>query len=124
MTEVRVADLLANAPVDPAAHLDPERVAHYALAARPLAPVLVFETEDGPLLVDGYHRLAAARLRGAETIGADVRRGTRAEALRHVVEHAAQQRGITLEQALERVREHSAGRAVPRDDEPAGGGGR
>jgi ParB-like chromosome segregation protein Spo0J len=108
MTEVRIADLLANAPIDPTAHLDRERVAHYALAGRPLPPVVVFETEDGPLLVDGYHRLAAARLRGAETIGAEVRHGTRAEALRHVVEHAARQRGITLEQALERVRAYAA----------------
>ena len=71
--------------------------------------MVVFQTEDGLLLADGYHRVAAARLRGAETIGAEVLRGTRAEALQYAVERAAKQRHITLEQALERVRQRARG---------------
>jgi hypothetical protein len=30
MTQVRIADLLASSPVDPTAHLGPDRVRHYA----------------------------------------------------------------------------------------------
>jgi ParB-like chromosome segregation protein Spo0J len=108
MTDVRIADLLANTLVDPQAHLDPQRVAQYA-ALGSVAPVVVFETEDGLLLADGYHRVAAARLSGADTIDADVRAGSRKDALDYAVEHAARQRHITLEQALERVRKRVRG---------------
>jgi hypothetical protein len=64
---------------------------------------VVFETEDGVLLVDGYHRVAAAKLRGAETVTADVRRGSRSDALRVAAELAAVQRGISPGLALARV---------------------
>jgi ParB-like chromosome segregation protein Spo0J len=74
-----------------------------------VAPVVVFETEDGLLLADGYHRVAAARLSGADTIRADVRAGSRKDALDYAVEHASRQRHITLEQALERVRRRARG---------------
>jgi hypothetical protein len=109
MSAVRIADLLANALVDPQAHLDPQRVVHYAVASSPAAPVVVFDTEDGLLLADGYHRVAAARLRGADTIGAEIRQGTRQDALDYAVKHAARQRHVTLEQALERVRQRARG---------------
>jgi ParB-like chromosome segregation protein Spo0J len=41
--------------------------------AEAVAPVIVFDTEEGYLLVDGYHRVAAAKLRGADTIRAELR---------------------------------------------------
>ena len=109
MTAVPIADLLSNSLVDPQAHLDPQRVAHYAVAGGPIAPVVVFDTEDGLLLADGYHRVAAARLRGAATIGAEIRQGNRQDALDYAVEHASRQRHISLEQALERVRQRARG---------------
>jgi hypothetical protein len=83
MTALRIDDLLANAPVDPEAHLDAERVERYAGRTEALPPVVVFDTEEGLLLADGYHRVAAARRRGLETIEAEVRLGSRQDALRY-----------------------------------------
>jgi hypothetical protein len=40
MTNVRIADLLASSPVDPTAHLDPERVRRYAELLEELPTVL------------------------------------------------------------------------------------
>ncbi len=77
MTRLRISDLLANSPVDPRAHLDAERVARYAENLDTMPPIVVFDTEDGLLVTDGYHRLAAARLHGKDTIEAEVRHGSR-----------------------------------------------
>jgi ParB-like chromosome segregation protein Spo0J len=37
-----------------------------------LPPVVVFATPEGMLLADGYHRVAAARLRGLETVESEL----------------------------------------------------
>jgi hypothetical protein len=66
MTMLRIDDLLANAPVDPEAHLEAQRVERYTRMIDTLLPV-VFATPEGMLLADGYHRVAAARVRGLET---------------------------------------------------------
>ena len=79
-----IAELLANAPVEPHAYLGAERAARFAATPTPLRPVMVFETERGLLLADGYHRVAAARLRGERTIEAEVRLGSWDDALRYV----------------------------------------
>ena len=98
MLRLRIADLLATAPVDPEAHLDAARVERYARMLDDLPPVVVFETSEGLLLVDGYHRVAAARRLGLETVEADVRRGSRHDALRYAAVGAAE-RGIAAEEA-------------------------
>jgi ParB-like chromosome segregation protein Spo0J len=110
MTELPIDEVLASPLVDPAAHLDERRVRQYVRAGKDVAPVVVFETDEGLLLVDGYHRVAAARLRGAKTVAAELRRGTREDALSHAVELAAAQRGVSPEAARARIREHSHGR--------------
>lgn len=110
MTELRIDDVLAHPHADPAAHLDPGRVRHYATAGDDVAPVVVFDTEAGLLLVDGYHRVAAAKLRGADTVRAELRQGSREDALSYAVELAASQRGLSREAARARIREHSQGR--------------
>jgi ParB-like nuclease domain len=67
--------------INPEAHLDRERVAHYvAQVPDAIDPVVVFGTPEGLLLADGYHRLAAARRRGATTVNAEIRLGTRPDA--------------------------------------------
>jgi hypothetical protein len=76
MPKLRIADLLARAPVDPEAHLDHERVRRYANDVAGLPPVVVFDTPEGLLLADGYHRVAVARRAGAGVIEAHVCRGT------------------------------------------------
>jgi ParB-like nuclease domain len=77
MTLVRIDHLLADTPIDPEAHLDAARVESYAQMLDTLAPVVVFDTPEGMLVADGYHRVAAARQRGWQTVEAVVRRGSR-----------------------------------------------
>jgi ParB-like chromosome segregation protein Spo0J len=68
-----------------------------------MPPVVVYETPDGWLLADGHHRLAAARERGETAIDVELRRGSRLEALRCAASRAAQQRGISIEDAMTRI---------------------
>ena len=65
------------------------------------------ETNEGLLLADGYHRVAAARRRGLETIEAEVRPGSRQDALRYAAEVGAAQRGISAEDAASYIKRHS-----------------
>lgn len=100
-------DLLANALVDPAAHLDPERVARYALDLERLPPVVVFDTDDGLLLADGNHRVAAARRSGLTTIEAEIHSRNRRDALRDAATIGAQQRGVSVEEEPAALRQCS-----------------
>jgi ParB-like chromosome segregation protein Spo0J len=104
MTRLRISDLLANSPVDPQAHLDAERVARYAEILDSLPPIVVFDTAEGLLVADGYHRLAAARLRGKDTIEAEIRHGSRHDALRYAAMVGAAQHAITADEAMEYIR--------------------
>src|SRR4051812_28156027 len=76
---LRIDDLVT----DRGEHLDPHRVAHYAAAAEPVAPVVVYRTPEGLLVADGHHRIAATRQRGDTTIEAEIRDGCRHDALRY-----------------------------------------
>ena len=108
MARVRIAELLAHPLVDADAHLDAERV-HQYVAEPAHAPVVVFETPEGLLLADGYHRVAAARIRGEETVAAEVLRGSRHDALRYAAVTGAAQRGVSLEEALGRIERRARG---------------
>ena len=94
MPHLRIADLLTNTPIDPEAHLDAARVERYAEMLDALPPVVVFDTEEGLLLADGYHRVAAARRRRQETVKAEVRLGSRHDALRYAATVGAAQHDI------------------------------
>ena len=72
-----------------------------------LPPIVVFDTPEGLLLVDGYLRLAAARLRGSETVEAEVRSGSRHDALRYAAREGASQRGISLEEAASYIERYA-----------------
>ena len=84
MARLRIAELLANAPIDPEAHLDAARVERYARTLEALPPVVVVDTPEGLVLADGYHRVAASRRLGLEEVEAEVRTGTRREALQQI----------------------------------------
>jgi hypothetical protein len=107
MPRLRIADVLVGSGADWAAYLDSERVGHYVQNLEGLPPVVVFDTEDGLLLTDGYHRVAAAQRRGAETIDAEVRDGSREDALRYAAELGAAQRGVSLQDALAYIKRRS-----------------
>ncbi|MFL6188046.1 MAG: hypothetical protein ACJ745_25240 [Actinomycetes bacterium] len=108
MTQVRIADLLASSPVDPTAHLDADRVRHYAELPGDPPPVVAFRTEQGLILADGYHRVAAAQARGLDSIEAEIRHGSAHDALRYAVTIGAEQRGLSPEEVMRRLRQRSS----------------
>jgi hypothetical protein len=102
--EVAIADLW-QAPIEASRpQLDQERVDYYVANLDAATPITVFDTGDELLLADGYHRVeAAARLRRA-TIRADVRSGSRSDALRFAVELAGHQRGLSRQQVIDAIK--------------------
>ena len=60
--------------------LDDETVKRYQQIIDDLPPVDVFNTDEGLILVGGYHRLEAHRQEGRETITATIHQGTVVEA--------------------------------------------
>ena len=107
MPQMKITDLLANTPTDPEAHLDAGRVERYAQMLDALPPVVVFDTGEELLLADGYHRVAAARRRGLETIEAEVRLGSRHDTLRYAATVGAAQRGISPDAAASYIRQRT-----------------
>ena len=53
----------------------------------------VFDTPEGLLVVDGYHRLAAARRCGLESVEAKVRSGSRHDELEYATAVVGAQAG-------------------------------
>ena len=79
-------------------HLDADRVAYYLDHLDEAPPVTVFDIDGHLLLADGHHRLEAARRLGRDEIRADVRPGTRHDALQFAVESARQQHELSEEE--------------------------
>ncbi len=71
---------------------------------------VVFETPEGLLLADGYHRVKAAQLSGRTAVQADIRQGSMEDALRFAVDLAVAEHGLTRSEAIERIRYLSEGR--------------
>lgn len=62
-----------------------DTVRRYMEAFEELPPVTVFKSPEGLLLADGFHRMAAAQRLGLREIEAEVRKGTREDALEYAV---------------------------------------
>jgi ParB-like chromosome segregation protein Spo0J len=106
--ELEITRLLRESPSAPRRHLDQNRVRRYAEVLDQLPPVTVFALEDQTLLlVDGYHRLAAAQQAGRTTVRAEVRLGTKAEALQFAVDVAQAEVGVSADQARDAIRRYS-----------------
>jgi hypothetical protein len=87
--EVEIKRLLEESPADPRRHLDQDRVRRYAEVLDQLPPVTVFELEDHTLLLtDGYHRVAAAQQAGRIVVQAEIRVGTKAQAVEFAIDVA------------------------------------
>jgi hypothetical protein len=99
MVRLKVADLGATLTRDHERRLDSQQVERYRRCIDQMEPVVVFETEEGLLLADGHHRLAAASAEGREVIEAEVRSGSRQDALDYAVAVGAAQRGLRPEEA-------------------------
>jgi ParB-like chromosome segregation protein Spo0J len=116
--EVEIERLLEESPADPRRHLNQDRVRRYAEVLDQLPPVVVFELGDHTLLLaDGYHRVAAAQLAGRRTVQADVRVGTKKQALEFAIDVARAEWGLSAYQARKAIRHHSDGQSNDaRDD--------
>ena len=105
--EVAIASLLPGPIAASKLHLDPERVSWYIEHLDEAEPVTVFELDEGLLLADGHHRVEAAQRLGRSTITADVRLGTRSDALDFAVALAKEQRGVSAGVALDAIKARS-----------------
>ena len=104
-----IVDLVRPGLVDPDRHLDHERVARFALMLDQLPPVTVYRLPDSLLLVDGYHRLAAARRLGRTTVRAEVVSGTKADALAFATALAMRDRELSEHQVRDAIARRSGG---------------
>ena len=106
--ELEIKRLLRESPADAPRHLDQDRVRRFAELLDQLPPVTVFALEDQSLLlVDGYHRLAAAQQAGRTSVRAEVRVGTKAEALQFAVDLAQAEMSASADQARDAIRRYS-----------------
>src|SRR5947207_776606 len=100
LIDVAIVDLAQERIRHNDAHRDPVRVAYYVDHLDDSTPVVIYDIDGRLLPADGYHRVAAARQLGRPFISADVRKGTRADALRCAADLAQQQRGLPEEQVI------------------------
>jgi hypothetical protein len=114
VVRISIERLLHNTLVDPGIHLDLARVQRYTQMLDKLPAVTVFRLEDQTLLlVDGYHRVAAAQEAGRATVEAEIREGTRADAVQFAIELAGRERDLSGEQARAAIKRYSNGRWPP-----------
>jgi hypothetical protein len=79
--ELRLDDLILDPNLYLRDRIDDFTVERYADSWARLPPVVVFDVEGSLMLVDGFHRHAAAVMLGRKTIKAEVLSGTMTEAL-------------------------------------------
>jgi uncharacterized ParB-like nuclease family protein len=115
MKILRIANIRTNGGTQPRAALDTETTREYAEAmsgGAEFPAVTVFYDGEHYWLADGFHRVKAAHQIGREEIAADVRQGSRRDAILHSV-------GANAQHGLRRTNEDKR-RAVMtllRDDE-------
>ena len=98
--KIKIRDIIAKDELYPRAKLNEPAIDDYARAMKggtKLPPIVVFRDNDGHHLADGRHRLEAARRNGDKEITADVRKGSRRDALLYAV-------GANAEHGLRRTR--------------------
>lgn len=87
-TKIKIQNVVAPEELHPRAKLSEPAIEDYAQAMKDgveLPPIVVFQDERGCHLADGWHRLEAARRIGWKQITADVRKGSRRDALLYAV---------------------------------------
>jgi hypothetical protein len=95
--QVAIADLMQEPIREGRAHLHRDRVRYFLERLDQAPPVTVFDIDGHLLVADGHHRVEAAQRLGRDTIRADVRRGSRRDALRFAVDVGCQQRAMREE---------------------------
>ncbi|MFN2489885.1 MAG: ParB/RepB/Spo0J family partition protein [Actinomycetota bacterium] len=81
MSTIKLDALIIDPSVDIRSAQDFDAIARYAETVEHLPPVTVFATPEGLLLAGGFHRVEAARRADRNEIEAEVREGTREDAM-------------------------------------------
>ena len=79
-----VGEIVAHPAIQQRVSMDREKVAEYAELygeGRDLGRLVVFQTDEGLLLADGFHRLEAARTIGLHTLPCTVSQGSQRDAI-------------------------------------------
>jgi hypothetical protein len=92
VTRIDIASLHQGALDTQRPHLDQACVERYMADLHAAPPVLVYEHAGERILVNGHHRVEAARRLGRTWIEAEVRPGTRLDATRYFDDRRQSQR--------------------------------
>lgn len=100
---------IAEITVDPAIHirqkLDVETIERYMEVLDKLPPVVLYKLDGELIMADGFHREAAAERLGRSEVEAEIRQGTRGEALEYAVRaNVSHGRALSPEEYREAVR--------------------
>lgn len=117
-----ITDIISSTELQTRSKLDESTVADYAetmQSGKRLPPVVVFTDGKALWLVDGFHRVEAARTIGRHSVVADVRTGTYADALKFALganaNHGLRRTNADKQKALEMAWAHRR-ELWPRED--------
>ena len=86
--KLKLETLVIDAGTDVRSEINDDTVSEYGLAAKnkaKLPPLVVFDTKDGLLLADGFHRYFGFERQGIKEYDCDVRKGTREDAIKYAL---------------------------------------
>ena len=81
--EVKISDIISDQAIQSRARIDQEAVSDYAQHIDDLPPILLFQDGDKLYLTEGFHRYSAHVMVKRAKIKAEIREGTRDEAILH-----------------------------------------
>ncbi len=107
--KVEIKDLVVDQAIDIRSSLDEETIERYAESFEGMPPVVVFDMGEGLLLADGFHRIAAAERLSRSEIDAEIKKGTREDALEYAaIANTRHGRPLSKDEQREAVRRLSA----------------
>jgi len=83
--KIKLTDLIIDPTIQIRRSNHEATIRRYEEAFEKLPPVVVYDTPEGSLLADGFHRTAAAQRLGKREIEAELRKGTREDAAEFAV---------------------------------------
>jgi len=102
---VKIAELKVNHGVMIRKSLDEDRIQEFTEIFDQLPPIKVFNVEGELLISDGFHRLAAAERLGLAEIEAEVRKGSRQDAIMEAISvNAKHGKPLSSEEKAEAVK--------------------
>lgn len=79
--KVKIEKIIVDMGFNLRGELDKQLISEYQETLDVMPPVTIYDTERGYILVDGFHRLAAAKQKELDEINADIKQGSVQDAL-------------------------------------------